>query len=142
VTNHHREKAMAGSPVNVEARYEVELVSVGARPRRVAWTVANITGLRKREAGELLRMAPVLILQDASYATAEGAKEALERRGATVEMRAHDVEVPKPEPGPVAPVGAGGALFLAMVIIFVFALLFVASTFPSCPDFCGGNCLP
>jgi hypothetical protein len=133
---------MAVSPGNVETRYDVELVSAGTKPRRVAWTVASITGLGRREAAELLRKAPVLILRDASYATAEGAKEALERRGATVEMRAHDVEVPKSEPGPVAPAGAGGILFLVMVIIFVFALLFVASTFPSCPDFCGGNCLP
>jgi ribosomal protein L7/L12 len=139
---HHGESAMAGSTGNGETRYDITLVSAGTKPKRVAWTLASITGLRRREAWGLLAKAPVLILRDASYATAEGAREALERRGATVEMRAHDVVVPKPEPSPVAPAGPGGMLLLAIVIIFVFALLFLASAFPSCPDFCGGHCLP
>jgi hypothetical protein len=72
---------MTDSPVNVEPRYDVELISVGTKPRRVAWTVASFTDLRNEEATGLLRTAPFLILQNASYATAVGAREALERRG-------------------------------------------------------------
>lgn len=83
---------------NVEPRYDVELISVGTKPRRVALTVASFTDLRNEEAKELLRTAPVLILQGASYATAEGAREALERLGATVEVRAYEVDTPGPPP--------------------------------------------
>ncbi len=89
---------MVGSPSNLETRYDVVLVSAGTRPRRTAQTIASFTDLRKEEAWEHLRRAPEVILQGASYATAEGARQALERRGATVELRAYDVEVPEPEP--------------------------------------------
>jgi len=80
--------AMAASRRSMERRYDVVLVSAGTRPKRVARTIRTFTDLRQEEASELLRRAPVPILQSAHYATAEGARDALERRGATVEMQA------------------------------------------------------
>jgi ribosomal protein L7/L12 len=88
---------------NVEPRYDVELISVGTKPRRVARTVASFTDLRNEEAKGLLRTAPVFILRNASYATAEGAREALERLGATVEVRAYEVDTPGLAPQPSTP---------------------------------------
>jgi ABC-type multidrug transport system fused ATPase/permease subunit len=124
-----RETAMADSPANVERRYDVELTSVGTKPRRVARTVASFTDLRNEKAKELLRTAPVLILRNASYATAEGAREALERRGATVEVRAYDMEIAAPKPQPSTPTTWGQiALVILMVGILIFVLLALVAT--------------
>lgn len=86
----------------------------------------------------------MLILQGASYATAEGARQALERRGATVELQAHDVEVPGPEPSSTIPLGLEVKLFIAIIVIIFIAAIFVLSVIPSCPSDwgCGGQCLP
>jgi hypothetical protein len=154
---------MLGSPSNLEPRYDVVLVSAGTRPRRVAQTIASFTDLRREEAWELLRRAPELILQGASYATAEGARQALERRGATVELRAYDVEVPEPAPnssepprrewqaesmvpdqGPSSPSKAIGFVFIAMVIIFVLAIIvlsIISSGLSSLSGICNPDCL-
>jgi len=120
---------MGDSQGNVEPRYDVELISVGTKPRRVARTVASFTDLRNEEAKELLPTAPVLILQGASYATAEGAREALERLGATVEVRAYEVDTPGPPPQSSTPptwLTALGIVIAVIVILFVI-LAVVAS---------------
>jgi hypothetical protein len=120
---------MTDSPGNLERRYDVELISVGSKPRRVARTVASFTDLRNEEAKELLRTAPVLILRNASYATTEGAREALERRGATVEVRAYEVDTPGPTPQPSTPTTWGQiALMILMVGILIFIILAVVAT--------------
>jgi hypothetical protein len=128
--DHKRETAMTDSPVNLEPRYDVELISVGTKPRRVAWTVASFTDLRNEEAKELLRTAPFLILRNASYATAEGAREALERRGATVEVRACEVDTrgapPQSSTPPTSWLTALGIVIAVVVILFVI-LVVVAS---------------
>jgi hypothetical protein len=63
---------MASSPGSTEAQYDIVLVSAGPRPRRVARTVADFTDRWRSEALELVQTAPVLVLQDVGYATAEG----------------------------------------------------------------------
>ncbi len=88
---------MAGPHRNVVTRYDIELVSSGTKPIRVARTIATFTNLGKKRAWELLRNAPVVAIQGASRWTAEEARQQLERRGATVKVRAYDVEVPNPE---------------------------------------------
>lgn len=122
---------MADSPVKVERRYDVVLVSAGTRPKRVARTIRTFTDLRKEEASELLRSAPVPILQGAHYATAAGARDALERRGAIVKMRAYDVEVPRPEPGSIPPTEPlsklPAAIFVIIAVIIFIALIFLAA---------------
>jgi hypothetical protein len=124
-----KEPAMTDSPVNVKRRYDVELISVGTKPRRVALTVASFTDLRIEEAKELLRTAPVLILRNASYATAEGAREALQRRGATVEVRAYDMEIAGPTPQPSTPTTWGQiALVILVVGILIFIILALVAT--------------
>jgi len=146
---------MATSRRNVERRYDIVLVSSGTRPSRIARTITGFTDLRKEpgaylnnaEARQLVRRAPVLIVQGASYATAERARQALERRGATVELRAYDVEVPRPEPSSVAPFKWGwrSALFIAMIVIILIAAIFVVIVSYSlfCSSvFCGGDYLP
>jgi ribosomal protein L7/L12 len=125
--SYREESAIAGSRGNVETRYDIKLVSAGTKPRRLAWTIASITGLRVRDAWELLRKAPVLILRGAYYGTAEGAREALERRGATVELRAYDVEAPQPKPSSLAPSKLGSKGWL--VFVGVLAILIAAPIF-------------
>jgi ribosomal protein L7/L12 len=72
------------------------LLSAGPKDRRVVRTIAEFTDRTRQQALELVQTAPVLILQGAGYATAESARLALERLGATIEVRAHDVEAPWP----------------------------------------------
>ncbi len=114
---------MVGSPSNLETRYDVVLVSAGTRPRSVARTIASFTDLRREEAWELLRRDPELILQGASYATAEGSRQALERRGATVELRAYDVEVPEPAPNSSEPLRGSQAVLITVAIIVLVAFI-------------------
>jgi len=136
---------MADSQGNVEPRYDVELISIGTNSRRVARTVASFADLRNEEAKELLRTAPVLILRNASYATAEGARDALERLGATVEMRAYDVEAPRPEPGSVPPMEPPSklraAIFVIIAVIIFIALIFLAAIGSSFSQCTGTNLL-
>ncbi len=128
---------MSGPTSGVESRYDVELVSVGTRPRRVAPIVASFTELSKREAWELLLRTPVFILEGAGYATAQGAKEALERAGATVEMQARDVQVPGPAPQTPTPISPGRIALLVVGIVItlaILALVLFALTFASTLD--------
>lgn len=67
-----QEAAMARSPTNVATRYDVTLVSAGPKPRRVARIIAEFTLRERAEALEMIETAPVLILQGAGYASADG----------------------------------------------------------------------
>jgi hypothetical protein len=107
----------------VESRYDVVLVSAGPKPRRVARTIAEFTLQERAEAQEMIKAAPVLILQGAGYATAEGARMALERLGATVEVRAYEDEMPEPPPQPSTPLTAGQIALLIVGILIVLAII-------------------
>jgi hypothetical protein len=117
---------MAVSSSNVQARYDVVLASGGANPRRVAPIIASFTELRRREAWELLQRAPVLILQGVGYATAQGAKEALERRGATVELRAYDMETAGPAPQSSTPPTSWLTVLGIVIAVIVILLIILA----------------
>src|SRR5262245_47212322 len=119
------EALVADPPRNLETRYDVTLVSVGRKPKRVAKAIASSADLGEREAWELLQKAPILILQGARYATAERAKEALERRGATVEMRAYEVEVPRPEPRSPSSLPLGVSLFILVLAVIIVTVLII-----------------
>lgn len=67
----------------------------------------------------MVRTAPVLILEGASYATAKGARLALERLGATIEVRAYEVETPRPQ----EPSATNGGWPIPLVILFVVILI-------------------
>jgi len=86
----------------------------------------------------MIEMAPVLILQGTNYATAEGARMALERLGATVEERAYEVETAGRPPQSSTPstsrqtvwtiVGWGLLILVLLLIILVIVVsLIVAS---------------
>ena len=85
----------------------------------------------------MIETAPVLILRGASYATAEGARMALDRLGATVEVRGYEVETdgrPQASPSPASGltvwtvVGWGFAvLFIIFIIFVIVASLIVAN---------------
>ncbi len=75
----------------------------------------------------LVRGAPVLIVKGAFYATAEGARQALERRGATVQLRTYDVEVPNQSQVVPQRFTWGRAIFVAMIVIIFIAAIFVMS---------------
>jgi ABC-type Na+ efflux pump permease subunit len=109
-----------------ESRYDVVLLSAGPKERRVVRIIAEFTYRTRQQALELVQTAPVLILQGAGYATAEGARLALERLGATIEVRASDVETPW-TPDPSTPMGAGQIalviLFVGILILFILIIL-------------------
>ena len=119
----------------VESRHDLRLVSAGHKPRRVARIIAGLTDRTRREAMGMIETAPVLILQGASYATAEGARMALERLGAAVEVRAYEVETAGQPPQPSTPpttvrtIVAWGflILLLSFIILVVVVSLIVAS---------------
>lgn len=121
----------------VESRYDVRLVAAGQKPKRVARIIAEFTDRTRREAMGMIETAPVLILRGASYATAEGARMALERLGATVEVRGYEVETdgrPQSSTPPASRltvwtvVGWGFAvLFIIFIIFVIVASLIVAN---------------
>lgn len=119
----------------VESRHDLRLVSAGRKRRRVARIIAGVTGRTRPEARGMIETAPVLILQGESYAAAERARRALERRGATVEVRTSEVETagqpPQPSPPPTTEwtIVAWGflILFLILIILVVVGLLMLAS---------------
>jgi ribosomal protein L7/L12 len=131
----------------VESRHDLRLVSAGHKPRRVARIIAGFTDRTRREAMGMIETAPVLILQGANYATAEDARIALERLGATVEERAYEVETAgRPAVLYATPptsrqtvwtiVGWGFLiLFLICIILVVVASLIVASAGGGDPTF-------
>jgi hypothetical protein len=139
-----RETVMASSPAVTETRYDLLLISAGPTPRRVAWT------MRRADALELLQKAPVLILECASYETAEGARQALKARGATVELRPHEVvEVsePSPDPAPSSPEPFRGSqavlITVAIIALVAFIVLMVfLSALGSGLSQLGGICNP
>jgi hypothetical protein len=85
----------------------------------------------------MIETAPVLILQGVGYATAEGARMALARLGAAVEVRAYEVEPagpPRTSPSPTSWPSAWeivGLVFLILcfilVVLAVVASLIVAN---------------
>jgi ABC-type Na+ efflux pump permease subunit len=102
-----------------QSQYDVVLLSAGPKERRVVRTIAEFTDRTRQQTLELVRTAPVLILQGASYATAEGARLALERLGAAIEVRAYEVETPRqPEPSTT-----NGGWPIPLVIMFVVILI-------------------
>ena len=115
----------------VESRHDLRLVSAGHKPRRVARIIAGVTGRTRPEARGMIETAPVLILQGASYATAERARRALERRGAMVEVRTSEVETAGQPPQPSTPpttvwtIVAWGFLILFLILI----ILVIVGTF-------------
>jgi len=122
----------------VESRHDLRLVSTGHKRRRVARIIAGFTGRTRREAMGMIETAPVLILQGANHATAEDARMALERLGATVEERAYEVETAGPPPQSSTPptsrqtvwtiVGWGLLILVLLLIILVVVVsLIVAS---------------
>jgi hypothetical protein len=82
--------------------------------------------VEKEEAWELLQRAPVLILQGVGYATAQGAKEALERRGATVELRAYDMETAGPAPQSSTPPTSWLTVLGIVIAVIVILLIILA----------------
>jgi hypothetical protein len=113
--------------------YEVILLSAGTEPKRVAKAIVANTDLRRAEALELIQAAPVTIIEGAGSATAEGAREALESAGATVEVRAYGQEAPLPAPS----AGWKGwqVALVILGILIVVALLLLMSFIQSMNDF-------
>lgn len=126
--------------------YEVILLSAGTEPKRVAKAIVANTDLRRAEALELIQAAPVTIIEGAGFATAEGAREALESAGATVEVRAYEVETPaaplqSPTPltaGQIALRGVGILIALAVLALVIFLLTFRIDFLGCSPD---GACM-
>jgi hypothetical protein len=122
----------------VESRHDLRLVSAGHKSRRVARIIAGFTDRTRREAMGMIETAPVLILQGANYATAEDARMALERLGATVEERAYEVETAGPPPQSSTPptsrqtvctiVGWGLLLLVLLLIILVVVVSLIMAS--------------
>ena len=67
--------------------FDVVLVGVGDKKIQVIKEVRSLTNLGLKDAKELVDGAPNSVLEGASKEDAEKAKEALERAGASVELR-------------------------------------------------------
>ncbi|HHX10055.1 MAG TPA: 50S ribosomal protein L7/L12 [Firmicutes bacterium] len=92
-------QAVAAAPVAVAApaeaapaeeektEFDVVLTSAGSSRVAVIKAVRELTGLGLREAKELVEAAPKAIKEKVSKEEAEKAKEALEKAGATVELK-------------------------------------------------------
>jgi hypothetical protein len=130
---------MIGSPNHWLTRYDVVLVSPGPKPRRVARTIATFTDQKAAEALQTIQTAPVLILQDESYATAEGARQALQSLGANVEVRTYEVEAPEPVPQPRAGWKVWQVALAIAAMVVVLALLLLASFVQEMNDFFSGG---
>jgi Ribosomal protein L7/L12 C-terminal domain len=113
----------------VETRYDVTLVSAENKPQRVARIIAEFTDQTRRQAMGTIETAPVLILQGVSYATAEGARMALKRQGATVEVRAYEIETagrpPQSSTPPTSRQNAWTIVGWAFLILFLVFIIFV-----------------
>jgi hypothetical protein len=134
-------QAVMSSPASyATTRYEVILLSAGTTPKRVAKAVVANTDRRKGEALELIRAAPVTIIEGAGSATAEGAREALESAGATVELRAYEENAPLPAPSPPLTGGQKALVIILtaiaiIAIAIILALLLLLSFIQSMSDF-------
>ncbi|HAF67465.1 MAG TPA: 50S ribosomal protein L7/L12 [Clostridiales bacterium UBA9857] len=92
-------QAVAAAPVAVAApqeaapqeeektEFDVGLTSAGSSRVAVIKAVRELTGLGLREAKELVESAPKAVKEKVSKEEAEKAKEALEKAGATVELK-------------------------------------------------------
>lgn len=92
-------QAVAAAPVAVAApqeaapqeeektEFDVVLTSAGSSRVAVIKAVRELTGLGLREAKELVEAAPKAVKEKVSKEEAEKAKEALEKAGATVELK-------------------------------------------------------
>lgn len=76
-----------GGEVEEKDSFDVVLTSFGEKKINVIKEVRGLTSLGLKEAKELVESAPKAILEGASKADAEKAKEALEGVGATVELQ-------------------------------------------------------
>jgi large subunit ribosomal protein L7/L12 len=73
--------------VEEKVSFDVVLASVGEKKINVIKEVRGLTSLGLKEAKELVESAPKAIIEGASKADAEKAKEALEAAGASVELQ-------------------------------------------------------
>ena len=85
--------AMAAAPVAAAAEeeekdsFDVVLTSAGEKKIQVIKEVRGLTSLGLKEAKELVDSAPKAIIEGASKADAEKAKEAIEAAGGSVELQ-------------------------------------------------------
>ena len=70
-----------------KTEFDVVLTSAGSSRVAVIKAVRELTGLGLREAKELVEAAPKAVKEKVSKEEAEKAKEALEKAGATVELK-------------------------------------------------------
>ncbi|MFK8137844.1 MAG: 50S ribosomal protein L7/L12 [Bdellovibrionales bacterium] len=77
----------AGGAAEEKTEFDVVLVSPGASKINVIKEVRGITGLGLKEAKELVESAPKAIKEAVAKDEAEKLKEALEKAGATVEVK-------------------------------------------------------
>ena len=79
--------AAASAPAEEKTEFEVILKSAGEKKIEVIKAVREITGLRLKEAKDLVEGAPKTIKESVSKAEAEEMKKKLEDAGATVELK-------------------------------------------------------
>jgi len=78
----------AAKPAEEEkTEFDVVLTAAGANRVSVIKTVRELTGLGLKEAKELVEAAPKAVKEKVSKEEAQKAKEALEKAGATVEVK-------------------------------------------------------
>ncbi len=76
-----------GEEVEEKDSFDVVLTGAGEKKINVIKEVRSLTSLGLKEAKELVESAPKPVLEGASKADAEKAKEALEAAGASVELK-------------------------------------------------------
>ena len=69
-----------------QTEFDVKLTDIGAKKINVIKAVREVTPLGLKEAKDLVESAPVLVLEQISKESADGAKEKLESAGAAVEL--------------------------------------------------------
>lgn len=77
----------AGGAAEEKTEFDVVLASAGASKINVIKEVRGLTGLGLKEAKELVESAPKAIKEGVAKDEAEKIKEALEKAGATVELK-------------------------------------------------------
>lgn len=77
----------AGGAAEEKDSFDVVLTNAGDKKIQVIKEVRGITGLGLKEAKDLVEAAPKAVLEGASKADAEKAKEAIEGAGGTVELQ-------------------------------------------------------
>ena len=79
--------AAAGAAAEEKTEFDVVLVSAGDKKINVIKEVRGLTGLGLKEAKELVESAPKPVKEAVAKDEAEKMKEALEKAGATVELK-------------------------------------------------------